>query len=155
MNAMTGRDALNFNGKRVLIVDDSPSIRELLREMLYDAGFDRVWCAGDGAKALSVLNENKVDAILCDSVMEPVDGLTVIRNLRATDGDNADAPVLLVTGHAERGLVESARKAGVNGILVKPVARGLLLDRLQALLTPAAPRKAVPDNDSVVWDTAS
>lgn len=155
MNVMTESGNALFAGKRVLVVDDSASMRELLRESLYAAGFDRVWCAADGARALAVLADNSVDAIICDNVMEPVDGLSVIRNLRANSESFGQLPILLLTGHADRNVVEQAREAGVDGILVKPVARGRLLDRLAAVMAERQGEDAVAQGaggNAVVWD---
>lgn len=147
MNAIKEQH-VEFADKRVLVVDDSATMRELLRQTLYDAGLGRVHCAGSGAQALSPLAGENVDLVICDSVMEPVDGIALIRELRQQAPFKA-LPIVLITGHAERTVIEKARKAGVNDVLVKPIARSLLLRRLATLLHVQAP-KAGPQ--SIEWD---
>ncbi|MEX2643038.1 MAG: response regulator [Acetobacterales bacterium] len=142
-----------FSGKQMLVVDDSPSMRELLRQTLYDAGFERVHCAASGAQALTLLGNATVDMMICDSMMEPVDGLALIRQLRG-HGDYDRLPILLITGHAERSTVEQARKAGVTDILVKPLSRSLLLRRLAAMQPDGSRSEAAPSAPrSVPWNS--
>ena len=150
MNAIA-RESSAFAGKHMLVVDDSPSMRELLRQTLYDAGFERVHCAASGAQALSMLGNLTVDMMICDSMMEPVDGLTMIRRLRG-HGDYDRLPILLVTGHTERSTVQQARKAGVTDILVKPLSRSLLLRRLAAMLPAGDGLDMPPAPQSSTWN---
>src|SRR5204862_4931570 len=79
--------------RRVLVVDDSPIVRDLLQELLSSVGLE-VRVAGDGAAALQSLTENPVDLIVCDVEMPVMDGFELLRRLR----DRADhVPVVMAT----------------------------------------------------------
>ncbi|TMQ05411.1 MAG: response regulator [Deltaproteobacteria bacterium] len=101
--------------RRVLVVDDSPIVRDLLQELLSSVGLE-VRVAGDGAAALQSLTENPVDLIVCDVEMPVMDGFELLRRLR----DRADhVPVVMVT---TRGTVSDramAASLGADALIVK------------------------------------
>jgi CheY-like chemotaxis protein len=101
--------------RRVLIVDDSPIVRDLLSELLSSVGLE-VRTAGDGAAALSTLAEHTVDLIVCDVEMPVMDGFELLRRLR----DRAErVPVVMVT---TRGSVQDramAASLGADALIVK------------------------------------
>ena len=81
----------------ILIVDDEPLIRGLIREHLEHEGF--VCCeAGDGGAALSYLSANKVDMVILDIMMPFVDGMTCLREMRKR---KIDTPVIMLTARGE------------------------------------------------------
>ncbi|HEY0195102.1 MAG TPA: response regulator [Kofleriaceae bacterium] len=101
--------------RRVLVVDDSPIVRDLLTELLSSVGLD-VRSAGDGAQALQALNERAADLIVCDVEMPVMDGFELLRQLRERP---ERIPVVMVT---TRGTVSDRAMAaalGADALIVK------------------------------------
>lgn len=104
--------------KRIMAVDDSKTMRDMVVFTLSNAGFD-VDSAEDGQKALSALDHHKVDLIITDLNMPNMDGLSLIRNLRA-DPKYRTVPILMLTTEADAEKKAEGRAAGATGWLVKP-----------------------------------
>jgi two-component system chemotaxis response regulator CheY len=102
----------------VLTVDDSASMRALLRAALTASGF-AVEQAEDGQEALEWLATNEVDVVLTDINMPRLDGFGLIEKLRAT-ALHADRPILVLTTESSEEKKARARKAGATGWIVKP-----------------------------------
>lgn len=105
--------------KTILVADDSPLSRELVREALEEAGY-RVVEAADGVEALAKALEEPPDLALLDIQMPVLDGYATIRAMRQ-DQRLAGLPVLAVTAFAMRGDREKALEAGFDGYITKPV----------------------------------
>jgi CheY-like chemotaxis protein len=122
--------------KRVLLVDDQDSVREILAAQLQDAGFDVVLASG-GAPAIALLAAGlKVDALISDLSMPQIDGLTVIRSAQQ---HLPHLPAILLTGYAgdDAALAVSGAIRGSFSLLRKPVDVAHLVDRLSTLLAAA------------------
>jgi len=104
--------------KRVMAVDDSKTMREMVVFALTEAGF-LVESAEDGQKALSVLNTIQVDLVITDLNMPVMDGISLIRNLRA-DPKHRAVPILMLTTESDAEKKAEGRAAGATGWLVKP-----------------------------------
>jgi two-component system chemotaxis response regulator CheY len=116
----------------VLVVDDSKTIRLLLREQLKHLGFE-VTEASDGAQALNSLKEmTQVDLVLVDWNMPEMDGIAFVRAVRA-ESDYAALPMMMVTTNAELTQVSKALEAGVNEYIMKPFTAEILREKLQLL----------------------
>jgi DNA-binding response OmpR family regulator len=126
---------------KVLIVDDSAQIRTLAKSILAAAWVIEPRECSDGRAAMAELAW-RPDLVLVDYEMRPMDGLTFTRLLRQ-GGTQADprTSVIMMTGHADREHVLAARKAGVDGFIVKPLSIGKVVARVQAVL--GRPREAV------------
>ncbi|HXK37390.1 MAG TPA: response regulator, partial [Candidatus Paceibacterota bacterium] len=85
--------------KNILVVDDEPNVREYLKTILVDAGFN-VITAGDGVEALEVIRKRKPDFISLDLVMPRKSGQKLLYELRH-DAELSRIPVLIVTAHAQ------------------------------------------------------
>jgi CheY-like chemotaxis protein len=119
---------------RAFVVDDSEHMRTLLGRLLLRMGI-KAEGYEDGSKALAAVEAEKPDVILTDYSMEPMDGLTFLRALRHLKNDKVRmTPVIMITGHAERERIKSARDAGVNEILVKPVTQGGIQTRIEEVI---------------------
>ena len=97
--------------------------------------------ATDGVNGLKLLDESEdgFDLIICDLEMPNMDGFEFVRKLRGkAPSNNADTPVLIVTGHSEEESVHSAIEAGIHGYLVKPVSKQALEKRIIAALSSSA-----------------
>jgi two-component system response regulator MprA len=115
---------------RVLVVDDEPSVREVLERILKVEGFD-VATAADGSEAVRTQAVAPADAVLLDVLMPGIDGLEVCRRMRDT-GDRT--PVLMLTAREGVGDRVAGLEAGADDYLPKPFALEELLARLHALL---------------------
>src|SRR4051812_33719960 len=115
---------------RVLVVDDEPSVREVLARILRVEGFD-VELAADGREAVQTQAAAPADAVLLDVLMPGLDGLEVCRRMRDT-GDRT--PVLMLTAREGVGDRVAGLEAGADDYLPKPFALEELLARLRALL---------------------
>lgn len=114
-----GSDALKKI--RVLIADDDQRILMLARDVLERFGFSRVLLATNGKEAIEKMRQHAVDIVVCDWVMEPMDGLALTNYLRNhPDSPNHFVPIIMLTGRAERANIELARDAGITEFLAKP-----------------------------------
>ena len=104
--------------KTILTIDDSRTMRDMLRLALGGAGFTVVQ-AVDGQDGLKVLPQQPVDVIITDINMPKLDGYGVIRAVRA-DSAYDDTPILVLSTEAEQGSKDIANEAGANGWIVKP-----------------------------------
>lgn len=103
---------------KILIVDDSPSMRALLRAALTSNGFD-VEQAKDGQEALEWLATNEVDVVLTDINMPRLDGFGLIEKLRES-ALHCDRPILVLTTESSPEKKARAKSAGATGWIVKP-----------------------------------
>jgi DNA-binding response OmpR family regulator len=111
-------------GKRVLVVDDDPDIRELLFTALEDEGFEVV-PAGNGQEALAIIKTFRPDVIILDLMMPVMDGWQFARELRARD---EDIPLVLLS--AARDLKTHAKALSAADIIEKPFDLAELLPKI-------------------------
>ena len=123
VDAASPSAAVRVTPKRVLVVDDEASIRELLSKTLAlatdDSGVPRyeVDTAGDGAAALDRMRAAAYDLLIADLKMPGMDGLTLIRQAKRI---RADLPVIIITGFSTESSAIEAVNLGVAGYLTKP-----------------------------------
>jgi two-component system response regulator MprA len=132
--------------QRVLVVDDDRAIRDSLGRALELEGY-AVELLGDGVEALARLRRSSFDALVLDVMMPGIDGLGVVRVLRA-DGDRT--PVLMLTARVETSDRVAGLDAGADDYLPKPFELDELLARLRALLRRAAPEQEPADREPVL-----
>ena len=120
------------SGPTILVVEDNPTTRKMLRVALQIEGY-RVLEAPDGRAALVAFAADRPDLVLQDLILPDMDGLELVRQLRASPG-GVDVPILALSGFVGR--LEDGRtaQAGFTGILVKPIEPGRLMDALGAYL---------------------
>jgi two-component system chemotaxis response regulator CheY len=111
--------------KRVLTVDDSKTMRDMVSFTLKGAGFDVVE-AEDGVHALSVLSKTKVDLVITDINMPNMDGVTLVKKLRE-QAAYGSTPILILTTEGGEEKKAQGRAAGATGWIVKPFAPDKLL----------------------------
>ena len=111
--------------KRILIVDDSASVRQVQRFVLSGAGYEVVE-ATDGKDALAQLGRETVSLILTDLNMPNLDGLGLVRAVRG-DAAHRLTPVVVVTTESQATKKQEARSAGATGWIVKPFTPEQLL----------------------------
>ncbi len=115
-------------GTRVLVADDSSTMRKIILRSLQAVGVDDVTEAADGAEAVSLFQPNDFDMVLTDWNMPGKTGLEVVQEIRARD---SEVPIIMVTTEAEKGRVMQAIQAGVSDYLVKPFTADTLREKLE------------------------
>ena len=104
---------------RLLVVDDVEANRDMLSRRLQRRGHD-VAVAADGSEALRMIDEDAFDVVLLDIMMPGIDGLEVLRRVRAKL-TTADLPIIMATAKEERESVVEALKLGANDYVTKPI----------------------------------
>lgn len=123
--------------EKILIVEDEPAIRSLVKLALEDAGYASVYEAGDGESALEIAESRRPDLILLDLMLPGMDGLTVCRKLKAAE-DTCHIPVIMLTAKAEETDVVLGLEMGACDYITKPFSRKILTARVRAQLRDAA-----------------
>lgn len=119
---------------KVMLVDDSKTMRTIQRNILMQLGYKEIEEACDGQDALSKLAAFGPELLLVDWNMPNMDGITFVKTYRAQGGKS---PVVMVTTEAEKTRVVEAIKAGVNNYVVKPFTPDSLSQRINETLTRA------------------
>jgi len=117
---------------RILIVDDSRSMRLILKRMLADMGHTEVVEAEHGGQALERLEEGAPELALVDWNMPVMNGLEFVQALREVR-DYDRMKVMMVTSESSPRLVYEALKAGADEYAMKPITREVIEDKLQLL----------------------
>lgn len=118
--------------KKILAVDDSPSMRQMVSYTLKRAGFD-VYEAEDGVEALTLAKETDVDLVLTDVNMPRMDGIELIKNLRRLPAYNGK-PILTLTTEGSTESKMKGRNAGATGWIVKPFDPEVLVETINKVL---------------------
>ncbi len=117
---------------KILIVDDFPTMRRIIKNLLKDLGFENVDEAEDGAFGLEKLRNGSFDFVVSDWNMPNMDGLTMLQHIRADPALSA-LPVLMVTAEAKKENIIAAAQAGANGYVVKPFTAATLEEKLNKI----------------------
>ncbi len=124
-----------FESLKALVVEDNAHMRSLLRALLNSIGIKDVYEVASGAAAIAALRECKIDLVLTDLAMAPMDGLEFTRHVRKDEhSPNPFMPIIMITGHTEKYRVEAARDAGVTEFLAKPITAHNLFARITEIL---------------------
>ncbi|HYE42326.1 MAG TPA: response regulator [Caulobacteraceae bacterium] len=118
-----------------LIVDDQSSMRALIRTSLQQLGITQTREAADGELGLRAMIEKPAHLVISDFNMPNLDGLGLLRAVRAHAPTKGCAFIML-TGRADRDLVQRAVQFGVNNYLVKPFTVAQLKEKLEAVFGP-------------------
>lgn len=117
---------------RVLVVDDDPQVLKLLRVNFELEGYD-VMTATNGEEALDLVGRDSPDAVICDVMMPGIDGLEVVRRLRA-DPATVALPLVVVSAKAQRSDVAAGLQLGADAYVTKPFDPAELLEVVAGLL---------------------
>lgn len=129
----------------VLIVDDQPKLARLVRELFLRLGFHDVDTVGSGPEAIEMLRSKRYGLMLCDLDMEPIDGIQLLRQVRATK-ELQDVGFILTEATVTFENVSAAHFAGVDAFLLKPYDLPLLKSKLKAALRKAGRRQRFDPN---------
>ena len=126
---------MNRQTCRILIVDDVAAVRLVIRKFLDRLGYRRVSEAEDGIFALPLLQAGAFDLLITDYNMPGMDGLTLLRHLRA-DRRTAGLPALMVTADTDRKIRIAAYAAGASAVMAKPFNPGGFQVHMDSILPP-------------------
>lgn len=118
--------------KTVLSVDDSASVRQMVKLTLTGAGYEVVQ-ASDGAEGLALAQETAADMVLTDLNMPNMDGLALIRELRKLPAYQG-VPIIFLTTESDDGTKAEARSAGATGWITKPFQQDQLVSVVRKVL---------------------
>lgn len=117
---------------KILVVDDFPTMRRIVRSLLRELGFSNIEEAEDGQQGLTKLKEGGFELIVSDWNMPNMDGLEMLKSIRA-DPNLSKLPVLMVTAEAKKENIIAAAQAGANGYVVKPFTAATLEEKLNKI----------------------
>ncbi|MFP4097963.1 MAG: response regulator [Alphaproteobacteria bacterium] len=118
---------------KILIVDDQPEARSLLKDMAVGLGITQVFEAKDGRQALQFIDTafDFVDVVVCDWNMPHMSGVELLRQIRSVD---PQVPFLMVTGRNDIDSVVEAKSSGVTAYIRKPFSPAQLEAKLRIVL---------------------
>lgn len=134
--------AARLRARRILVVDDSLSVRKGLVQLLQDAGFE-VRGAGDGMDAIRVMESFKPHLVCTDMEMPNMNGLELAQHLRL-DESTRNLPIIMITSRSMEKHRTQALKAGVDVYLTKPYTEAELLQHIQRIMQGASPAVSAP-----------
>lgn len=118
---------------KILLVDDSLSIRRIIGKYLAKKGFTHVLSAGNGSEALKILDSTQVDVIVSDLHMPVMDGMTFLEQVKANARTRGIRFVML-TVEATQKIMNKALSMGINSYIVKPVTEKIFMDELERVI---------------------
>ncbi len=114
---------------KVLVVDDFATMRRIVKNILVQLGYKNIVEADDGATAVELLKQEKVDMIISDWNMPKMTGLDLLKHVRA-DEQMKDTPFIMVTAEAQQDNIILAVKAKVSQYIVKPFTAETLGEKI-------------------------
>ncbi len=117
---------------KILIVDDFPTMRRIVKNLFKQLGFDNIEEAEDGAQAYIKLKNGDFKFVVSDWNMPNMDGCELLKKIRG-DAELNEMPFLMVTAEAEKQKVIEAIKAGVNNYVVKPFTAEILKEKMDRI----------------------
>ncbi len=120
---------------RILVVDDFPTMRKIVRGVLKQLGYTNIEEAEDGQQAISILEQSPYDFVVSDWNMPNMTGLELLKAVRANP-KTKHIPFLMVTAEADKANIVEAVKAGVSSYVVKPFNAGTLKEKIDRIFQP-------------------
>jgi len=119
--------------KKVLVVDDSPTIRQQIGRALTEAGFEVIE-ATDGVDGIDKIAADKgIGIVILDINMPRMNGLEMLEKVKQ-HADSGHLPVIMLTSEGQKSLIERAKRAGAKGWIVKPFKSELLVGAVRKLI---------------------
>jgi YesN/AraC family two-component response regulator len=142
----------NLLTKRILIAEDEHFMRMLLIQALNSLGFDKIYEAEHGRHALQIMDKHPIDIIISDIEMKPLNGLELVKMIRAGKTPIArDTQVIVLTGFSDISTLSLTLELDVQGFLVKPVSANDLLNKIQSITDMKIQLKAPSAYDSLCF----
>jgi two-component system chemotaxis response regulator CheY len=117
---------------KILIVDDSNSLRVMMVKLLKDIGYKNITALGSAEEALPLMSNEHYDLILLDWNLPVVSGLDFLKQIRSNPKTEKIAVIMVTTVHEKANILQ-ALKIGVQGYILKPVERSKLEDKLKQI----------------------
>ena len=124
----------NIATKKILLVDDVASMRNMSKAILWDAGFKNIKGTDNGSNALKLIKKSHVDLVICDWEMPVMSGLELLKAVRNDESLNS-LLFLMLTSSSDIEHVKKAIAAGVTGYITKPFQAGDFCKKIISCLT--------------------
>ena len=126
---------MGYETRKVMVVDDSSVMRQIIKNNLKQLGFDlaNLLDAEDGEEALHRINEDGVDLVISDWNMPKMTGIDFLKAVRSSDGALKELPFLMVTSETDKEKIMEAVQAGVNQYIVKPFNANQLEEKIKGI----------------------
>ncbi len=122
-----------MSAKKILVVDDSPTVRQQVANAMAGTGLELLEAA-DGAEGLEKIEKDgEIGLVILDVNMPRMNGLEMLEAMKA-GGKNGNVHVVMLTSEGQKSLIERAKKAGAKGWIVKPFKPELLVSAVKKLL---------------------
>jgi len=131
--------ALPDRNIKILVVDDAPMIRRILKNLLKEMGFTNIDEAEDGMVALQKLRSQKFDFVITDWNMPNLTGIELVQEIRK-DPNLKQIPIMMVTAEAKKENIILALKSGVNNYIVKPFTPENVRNKIEAIFSAKSKR---------------
>lgn len=138
---------INKSSKRLLVVDDEESMRDLLEEYLKDFGYE-VTCAANGQEALKYYKLAPFDIVISDLIMSPVDGMELLDEIKKFD---PDAVFIMITGHPSIESALQAIKRGARDYISKPFNIDEIKLKIERVLLETALQGRLKNVQGMIW----
>lgn len=123
--------AVNLRDLAILVADPNAYLRRVINGLLRGFGANKVLEVENALGLFQALSSQKIDILLCDTSLPPHGGLNLTRTIRRnTDNENRTLPILLMSSDTSEATIKSARDAGANIVVAKPMSPNSLYDRL-------------------------
>ena len=126
-----------YKNIKILVVDDFPTMRRIVRNLLKELGYSNVDEAEDGAAGLARLRSGGYEFVISDWNMSNLDCLAMLQEIRK-DPALTHLPVLMVTAESKKENIIAAAQAGASGYVVKPFTAATLDEKLNKILDKMA-----------------
>ncbi|MCP4722896.1 MAG: response regulator [Desulfobacteraceae bacterium] len=117
----------------ILLVDDSLSMRRIIRKFLTNQGFTNVLEAGNGAEALEIIDSTRVELIVSDLHMPIMDGMTFLEQIKANTRTR-DIRFIMLTVEATQATMNKALSMNIDSYIVKPVSENIFFEELMRVI---------------------
>lgn len=117
--------------RRIIVIDDEPNVRLVIKGLLIDLGCEVVAEGGDGTEAVGLCREHKADVVLMDVMLPTMDGIEAVVKLN----ESCPTATVIMTGRDDSETIKRAVDAGVMAYLAKPVRREDLLPAIELATT--------------------